>query len=112
MCSHHGKEITNSLNGNRGIGDWTQIPKPENVWQRDLPGIHNILLALKRNSKWCFWLDQTKLTQKRPDYCNLIACWAFRKGYSKVSSPSGQKQWVEIGMVMLTKILPLVSLLG
>jgi len=98
---YHGKEITNRSPyeiARMGIGRKFQNP---NVYN-DLSVFDNILLALK-GTHGVFASIKSKLTAGKRDkiISVLDRVGLLEKGYSKVSSLShGQKQWVEIGMVI------------
>ena len=98
---YHGKDITNMSPyevARMGIGRKFQNP---NVYN-DLSVFDNILLALKGTHS-VFASIKSKLTSTKRDkiVSVLDRVGLLEKGYSKVSSLShGQKQWVEIGMVI------------
>jgi urea transport system ATP-binding protein len=97
----HGRDITN-LNSydiaRMGIGRKFQNP---NVYN-DLSVFENLLLALK-GSHGVFSAIRSKVTRAKRDKIEQVLdrIGLLDKGFAKVSSLShGQKQWVEIGMVM------------
>jgi urea transport system ATP-binding protein len=98
---YHGKEITNKSPydiARMGIGRKFQNP---NVYN-ELTVFENILLALK-GTHHVFAAIQSKLTQVKKDKIALVLekIGLLDKGFTKVASLShGQKQWVEIGMVL------------
>jgi urea transport system ATP-binding protein len=98
---YHGKDITNRSPfeiARMGIGRKFQNP---NVYN-ELSVFDNILLALK-GSHGVFASIKSKLTVAKRDkiISVLERIGLLEKGYAKVSSLShGQKQWVEIGMVI------------
>jgi urea transport system ATP-binding protein len=98
---YHGKDITNQSPykvARMGIGRKFQNP---NVYN-DLSVFDNILLALK-GAHGVFSSIKSKLTSAKRDkiISVLDRVGLLEKGYAKVSSLShGQKQWVEIGMVI------------
>jgi urea transport system ATP-binding protein len=98
---YHGKDITNKSPhevARMGVGRKFQNP---NVYN-DLSVFDNILLALK-GTHGVFASIKSKLTAGKRDkiISVLDRVGLLEQGYSKVSSLShGQKQWVEIGMVI------------
>ncbi|GAP99818.1 urea ABC transporter ATP-binding protein UrtD [Leptolyngbya sp. NIES-2104] len=98
---YHGREITNSSPydiARMGIGRKFQNP---NVYN-ELSVFENLLLALK-GSHSVLASIRSKLTRAKREKIELVLdrIGLLDKGYAKVSSLShGQKQWVEIGMVI------------
>jgi len=98
---YHGRDITNKSPdeiSRMGIGRKFQNP---NVYN-DLTVFENILLALK-GSHSIFSSIKAKLTQAKKEKIKdvLDRVGLLDKAFTKVSSLShGQKQWVEIGMVL------------
>lgn len=98
---YQGKDITNKSPydiARMGIGRKFQNP---NVYN-DLSVFENILLALK-GSHGVFASIKSKLTRAKKDKIESVLeqIGLLDKGFTKVSSLShGQKQWVEIGMVI------------
>ncbi|MGG6285775.1 urea ABC transporter ATP-binding protein UrtD [Leptolyngbya sp. AN03gr2] len=98
---YHGRDITNSSPydiARMGIGRKFQNP---NVYN-ELSVFENLLLALK-GSHGVFASIRSKLTRAKRDKIEQVLdrIGLLDKAYAKVSSLShGQKQWVEIGMVI------------
>jgi urea transport system ATP-binding protein len=98
---YQGKDITNKSPydiARMGIGRKFQNP---NVYN-DLSVFENILLALK-GSHGVFASMKSKLTRAKKEKIETVLerIGLLDKGFTKVSSLShGQKQWVEIGMVI------------
>ncbi|MCU0565919.1 MAG: urea ABC transporter ATP-binding protein UrtD [Oculatellaceae cyanobacterium Prado106] len=98
---YHGQDITNKNSheiARMGIGRKFQNP---NVYN-DLSVFENILLALKGNHT-VFSSIRSKMTRLKKEKIELVLdqIGLLDKGYTKVASLShGQKQWVEIGMVI------------
>jgi urea transport system ATP-binding protein len=98
---YHGRDITNFMPydvARLGIGRKFQNP---NVYN-DLSVFENLLLALK-GSHGVFSAIRSKVTRAKRDKIEQVLdrIGLLDKGFVKVSSLShGQKQWVEIGMVM------------
>lgn len=98
---YQGRDITNKSPydiARMGIGRKFQNP---NVYN-ELSVFENILLALK-GSHGVFASIRSKLTRAKKEKIELVLdrIGLLDKGFAKVSSLShGQKQWVEIGMVI------------
>lgn len=98
---YHGRDITNSSPydiARMGVGRKFQNP---NVYN-DLSVFENLLLALK-GSHGVFASIRSKLTGAKREKIERVLdrIGLLDKGFAKVSSLShGQKQWVEIGMVI------------
>ncbi|KAM3102913.1 urea ABC transporter ATP-binding protein UrtD [Phormidesmis sp. 146-12] len=98
---YHGRDITNYNPydvARMGIGRKFQNP---NVYN-ELSVFENLLLALK-GSHGVFAAIRSKLTRAKKEKIEQVLdrIGLLDKGFAKVSSLShGQKQWVEIGMVM------------
>jgi urea transport system ATP-binding protein len=98
---YQGQDITNKSSydiARMGIGRKFQNP---NVYN-DLTVFENLLLALK-GTHTVFSSIKAKMTRPKKEKIELVLdrIGLLDKGYAKVSALShGQKQWVEIGMVM------------
>jgi urea transport system ATP-binding protein len=98
---YQGQDITNKSSydiARMGIGRKFQNP---NVYN-DLTVFENLLLALK-GSHTVFSAIKAKMTRSKKEKIELVLerIGLLDKGYTKVSALShGQKQWVEIGMVI------------